>query len=169
MDEVGFSVKRRRRGVGRRAWADPAIEAIRGELRSQTLAVMERTIRVLLVDDQRSVLQGLRMLLELEPDIEVVGEAEDGEAAVRMALEVAPDVVVMDIAMPAMDGIAATVMLKRMSPDSSVVIHSLLDDPETRGRAKAAGAVDFICKQQCTDALPGAIRRAASHGTEQEA
>jgi DNA-binding NarL/FixJ family response regulator len=119
-------------------------------------------IRVLLVDDQQSVRRGLRMRLGLEPDLTVVGEAGDGEAALRMARLVAPDVVVMDVEMPRLDGIAATEQLLRAEPRCAVVVLSLHEDAVTRERAKAAGARGFVSKTRIDDCLLSAIRSAAS-------
>jgi DNA-binding NarL/FixJ family response regulator len=118
-------------------------------------------IRVLLADDQRRVRLGLRMLLELEPDIEVVGEAEDGAVALRLADELDPDVIVMDIRMPVLDGIDATQAMIAGCSRCCVIIHTLHDDEAMRREARIAGAADFISKQQGEDALVSAIRRAA--------
>src|SRR5437763_16909226 len=89
-------------------------------------------IRVVLVDDQPLVRQGLRMRLALEPDISVVGEAGDGATALSLAQDGSPDVVVMDVAMPGMDGIAATAALRRLAPRIAVVIHTLHDDAQAQ-------------------------------------
>ena len=120
-----------------------------------------KPIQDLLVDDEPSVLRGLRMRLGLESDIHVVGEAADGSAAVDMANRLSPDVVLMDINMPVMDGIAATLELAARSPGSAVVILSMHDDHDTADRALAAGAVAFIAKHQVDNALLAAIRAAA--------
>ena len=118
-------------------------------------------IRVLLVDDQAVVRRALRGRLHLEPDLEVVGEASSGSEALTLARELTPDVVLMDIEMPGMDGITATVALLRMVPKTRVVILSIQDDAQTRERALAAGAVAFVEKRGSTDALLSAIRQAA--------
>ena len=120
-----------------------------------------RKIRVLLADDQRRVRIGPRMLLELEPDIDVVAEAEDGAAALRLAAECDPDVIVMDLTMPILDGLAATLALTNACARCAVVIHTMHDDPGARHAAEAAGAAEFVSKQQGEDALVSAIRRAA--------
>jgi DNA-binding NarL/FixJ family response regulator len=108
-------------------------------------------IRLLLVDDQPGTRRGLRMRLELEPDVSVVGEAADGAAALRLAAELNPDVVVMDVAMPIMDGITATKALRRshLADSCSVVILSLYDDAITQARARSGR---------------GRLRRQAPHG-----
>lgn len=102
------------------------------------------------------------MVLGLESDLAVVGEADDGAAALDLARNLAPDVVVMDVAMPAMDGITATIELRRVAPRSAVVVHSLDDDPLTQARAEAAGAVAFVAKHRMEAPLLAAIRLAAA-------
>src|SRR5512137_2901023 len=89
-------------------------------------------IRLLIVDDQPAVRRGLQMRLAVEPDLSVVGEAADGEAALALAQEVCPDVVLMDVEMPHMDGIAAANALRRICPDISVIMLSIHDDADTR-------------------------------------
>src|SRR5262249_158146 len=118
-------------------------------------------IRVLLVDDQTVVRRGLRVLFHLEPDLEVVGEASTGSEALALAQTLMPDVVLMDLQMPEMDGIEATAALRRVVPQSVVVILSIHNDAQTRERAQAAGAVAFVEKRGATDALLSAIRLAA--------
>lgn len=118
-------------------------------------------IRVLLVDDEPKVLRGLRMLLGLEADICVVGEAGDGATAVDLAGRLSADVVLMDVNLPLVDGITATRELAARVPQAAVVILSLHDDRGTIERALAAGAVAFVGKQQIDGDLLGAIRRAA--------
>lgn len=120
-----------------------------------------KPIQVLLVDDEPSILRGLRMRLALEPDIAIVGEATDGSAAVELASRFNPDVVLMDVNMPVMDGIAATRELAARVPGSAVVILSMHDDHATVDRARAAGAVQFVAKQRMDGALVAAIRNAA--------
>jgi DNA-binding NarL/FixJ family response regulator len=122
-------------------------------------------ITILLVDDQPAVRRGLRMRLALEPDVTVVGEADDGAKAVEMAASLDPDVVVMDVEMPGMDGIAACTALQERALRSSVVVLTLYDDAAMRDRALAAGAVAFVGKGEAAEALPVAIRRAAQHSS----
>jgi DNA-binding NarL/FixJ family response regulator len=118
-------------------------------------------IRILLVDDQPSVLRGLRMRLGLERDLEVVGEAYDGSAALDMTASQRPDVILMDIEMPIMDGITATQRIRKNHPRCAVVVLSLHDDEATRRAASEAGAVEFVAKHEIDRALTDAIRHAA--------
>jgi DNA-binding NarL/FixJ family response regulator len=120
-------------------------------------------IRLLLVDDQSTVRRGLVMRLHMEPDIQIVGEASTGREALRLARDLKPDVVLMDVEMPEMDGIEATTALRLAVSQSAVVILSIHDDAQTRGRAQAAGAVAFVEKRGATDSLLAAIRQAARH------
>lgn len=120
-------------------------------------------IRVLLVDDQPAVRRGLLMRLHLEPDIQVIGEASTGREALSLAQALSPDVVLMDVEMPDMDGIEATAALRQAVSASTVVILSIHDDAQTRRRAQAAGAVAFVEKHGATDSLLAAIRQAAQH------
>jgi two-component system response regulator DesR len=120
-------------------------------------------IRLLLVDDQPAVRMGLQMRLDLEPDIVVIGEAADGAAALALALVLQPDVVLMDIEMPIMDGLTAAAVLRTAVPRAAVVIMSLQDDPGTQRHAQANGAVAFVAKHVANETLPQAIRLAAAH------
>ncbi|MEX2247758.1 MAG: response regulator [Dehalococcoidia bacterium] len=128
-------------------------------------------IRILLVDDEQSIRRGLRMRLGLEPDIEVVGEAADGAAAVVAAGAFRPDVVLMDVEMPVMDGIRAAAELHTAAPAAAVVMLSLHDDARTRARARAAGAVDFVAKHEIdavlTQAIRAAVRRRPESGSDE--
>jgi DNA-binding NarL/FixJ family response regulator len=117
-------------------------------------------ITVLLVDDQSAMRSGLRMRLELEPDMAVIGEAGDGATALALVREKRPDVVIMDIEMPGMDGIAATAAIHAAVPESAVVVHSLYDDVATQSRARAAGAIAFVGKHRLEAPLLAAIRQA---------
>lgn len=119
-------------------------------------------IDILLVDDQPTVRKGLRMRLALEPDVQVVGEAGDGVEAVRLAATLRPNVVVMDVEMPGMDGLAATRVLHTAVPESAVVILTLHDDATTRQRAQDAGAAAFVGKHQAADTLPATIHQVAA-------
>ncbi|MFE9323464.1 response regulator [Nocardia sp. NPDC052278] len=120
------------------------------------------TIRILLVDDQRLVRAGLRMLCENADDLEVVGEAATGTDAVRLADRTRPDVVLMDLRMPGMDGIRATATILAAHPATRVLALTTFDDDDHLYPALGAGAVGFLVKDASpTDLLDG-IRRAAS-------
>lgn len=119
-------------------------------------------IRVLLVDDQPATRAGLRMRLTLDPDLAVVGEAGDGAEALTRTVSLAPDVVVMDLALPGVHGLAATSAIRQQAPGSAVVIHTIHDDPVTRREAREAGAAVFVSKFEENGALIRAIRMAAT-------
>ncbi len=118
-----------------------------------------RKVRVLVVDDQEMVRRGLGMRLEIEPDIEVVGEAEDGPGAVDGVAAYAPDVVLMDVVMEGGDGIEATAALRHAYPEVAVVVLTLHDDARTRERAEAAGAAGFVGKHRPEGEMVEEIRR----------
>jgi len=120
-----------------------------------------RTIRLLLVDDQPAIRRGLRIWLALDPKIEVVGEASDGAEAITLARALRPDVVLMDVEMPGMDGISATAALRSVVPQSAVVILTLYDDAATRTLAREAGAAAFVAKHQMEETLLAEVRRVA--------
>jgi pilus assembly protein CpaE len=117
-------------------------------------------IRLVLVDDQATVRQGLKMRLLLEPDITVIGEAGSGKEALALVTQLRPDVVLMDIEMPDMDGIVATSALHSIVPQSATVILSIHSDNITRTRAQKAGAKAFVEKLGSTDELISVIRLA---------
>lgn len=116
-------------------------------------------IKILLVDDQEIVRRGLSMRLGIEPDLEVVGEAEDGAGALDGTTARAPDVVLMDVVMEGVDGIEATAALRLACPEVAIVVLTLQDDEATRGRAVAAGAAGFVGKHQPEGDLIEEIRR----------
>jgi len=119
------------------------------------------TVCVLLVDDHAVVRQGLRLFLGLDPNIEVVGEAGNGEEALTEALRLKPDVVVMDLMMPVMDGITATKALRRALPDTEVIaLTSTLEEHKVNG-AIEAGAISYMLKDASSDTLADAIHAAA--------
>lgn len=120
------------------------------------------SIRILLVDDHAVVRQGLKMFLGLDPDLEVVGEAENGEGAVRLTRELSPDVVLMDLLMPVMDGIAAIAAIRRDFPDTEVIaLTSVLED-EAVMKAMRAGAIGYLLKDTQAEELRRAIKAAAA-------
>lgn len=115
-------------------------------------------ITVGLVDDQAMVRVGLKMILEAEPDIEIVGEAADGADAVALVRDHAPDVVLMDIRMPGMDGLAATAQVIAAHPNARVVILTTFDDDEYVYEALRVGASGFLLKSADGDTLVNAVR-----------
>ncbi len=115
-------------------------------------------INVLLVEDQCLVRAGLRALLDQESDIRVVGEAEDGEEAVRLARELQPDLVLMDVKLPKLDGIAATRRIKELNGNIEVLILSAYEDDETVFQAIQAGASGYVLKDITPTNLVRAIR-----------
>ena len=117
-----------------------------------------KTISVLLADDHMVVREGLRMLVETEGDIEVVGEAKTGREAVDMTLQLHPDVVVMDIAMPLLNGLQATRQILRTAPATKVLILSAHADPEHVEQVVLLGAAGYLIKQTSADILLEAIR-----------
>jgi DNA-binding NarL/FixJ family response regulator len=120
------------------------------------------TISVLLTDDHRVVRQGIRMVLDLDPELEVVGEASNGEEALRQARRLKPDVVLMDLIMPVMDGVKATGEIRRELPDTEVVaLTSVLEDASVTGAMKA-GAIGYLLKNTGGEELRRAIKAAAA-------
>jgi DNA-binding NarL/FixJ family response regulator len=117
-------------------------------------------IRVLLADDHKVVRRGLRGFFELLDDIEVVGEAEDGSQAVELVAALHPDVVLMDLLMPVMDGIAATAEIKARHPDVEVVALTSFIEEERVTAALEAGATGYLLKDADADDVAVAIRRA---------
>ena len=118
-------------------------------------------IRVLIVDDHSVVRQGLRMFLGSDPELEVVGEARDGAEAISLTRQLQPDVVLMDLLMPGMDGIAATRVIRRDLPDAEVVaLTSVLEDVAVID-AMRAGAIGYLLKDTDAHELRRAIKAAA--------
>ena len=118
-------------------------------------------ISVLIADDHKVVRQGLKMVLDLDPELEVVGEAENGEEAARLARRLEPDVVVMDLVMPVMDGVEATRVIRRELPDTQVVaLTSVLEDASVTGAVRA-GAIGYLLKNTGSHELCRAVKAAA--------
>ena len=118
-------------------------------------------VRILIADDHAVVRQGLRMFLALDSELEVVGEAENGREAVERAHALHPDVVLMDLLMPVMDGIAATQAIRHELPDTEVVaLTSVLEDDKVVGAVRA-GAIGYLLKDTEAEELTRAIRAAA--------
>ena len=122
-------------------------------------------IKILIVDDHALLRRGLADLLRYEKDLAVVGEAGDGEAAIRLATELKPNVVIMDLMMPVMDGVEATRQIKATLPDAHVLILTTFGTSADVARAIAAGAEGAIMKDASTDAQLAAIRTVANGGT----
>jgi DNA-binding NarL/FixJ family response regulator len=118
-------------------------------------------IRVLLVDDQSLFREGLRTLLSVQADIEVVAEAGNGEEALRQATQTRPDVVLMDLQMPVLDGVAATRRLRAELPESRVIVLTTFDNDEYVFEGLRAGAVGYLLKDAPSEKLVEAIRAAA--------
>jgi DNA-binding NarL/FixJ family response regulator len=134
--------------------------------RGNALREGEMPIRILVVDDHSVVRQGLKMFLGLDPELEIVGEAENGAEAVKLAAELQPDVVLMDMLMPVMDGIEATKVIRAAQPDTEVIaLTSVLEDAAVVGAIKA-GAIGYLLKDTQSDELRRAIK-AASEGQVQ--
>lgn len=119
-------------------------------------------IRILIADDHAVVRQGLKMFLGLDPEFEVVGEAENGAEALRLAHDLKPDVVLMDLLMPVMDGITAIGEVRRQLPETEVIaLTSVLEDASVVGAIRA-GAIGYLLKDTQSDELCRAIKAAAA-------
>jgi pilus assembly protein CpaE len=126
-------------------------------------------IRVVIVDDIAETRENIRKLLQFEPDVEVVGVARTGREAIEIAKDTKPDVLLMDINMPDMDGIAATEIIRKSVPYTQIVILSIQNDPNYMRRAMLAGARDFLTKPPTIDELNSAIRRAGNNARDERA
>lgn len=115
-------------------------------------------IRVLLVDDQIIIRQGLKSLLESKPDLEIVGDAENGQIAIEQVEALQPDVVLMDIRMPVMDGVAATQLICQRFPRTKVLVLTTFDDDEYVSQAMRFGAMGYLLKDTPSEELAQAIR-----------
>src|SRR5262245_59966041 len=122
-------------------------------------------IRVVIADDHGVVRKGARFLLQQEKDIEVVGEAEDGREAVKLVTAVRPNVLIIDIAMPHLNGIEAAAQVTRINPSINVVMLSMYSDEEFLIRALNAGAKGYLLKDQAEIDLVRAVRTVAQGKT----
>lgn len=118
-------------------------------------------VRVLVVEDMPLLRQGICHLLKTQPDIEVVGEAGDGREAIAKTLETRPDVVLMDVSMPHVDGLEATRQIKRNSPNTKVLVLTIHDEPEYVEALLGAGAAGYLLKSVYGPSLIEAVRLAA--------
>lgn len=125
---------------------------------------MNRKLRILLADDHEVVREGVRSLIAAQPDFEVVGEAGDGETACRLAEQLRPDLVVMDVSMPGMTGDRATMLLKTTCPGTKVLALTVHEDREHLRRLLKAGASGYVLKLATGEELIRAIRVVASGG-----
>jgi two-component system response regulator NreC len=121
-------------------------------------------LRILLADDHVTVRHGLKLLIDGQPDMKVVSEASDGQTALQRALELKPDVVVMDISMPGMNGLVATRQLKQLQPDAAIITLTRHGDDAYLHELLRAGVSGYVLKQSAPAELIQAIRAAAAGG-----
>ncbi len=127
----------------------------------------EDLIKVLIVDDIAETRENIRKLLQFEADFEIVGAARNGQEGIDLANELQPDVILMDINMPDIDGITATEIIREQVPYSQIIILTIQADPNYMRRAMLAGARDFLTKPPAVDEMIGAIRRAGDLAHEE--
>jgi len=123
------------------------------------------SIKILIADDHQLTREGIRSMLEREADMQVLGEAEDGRAATRMTRELGPDLVLMDVCMPEMNGIIATSIIRSGFPKTKVLALSMLDDRRFVYHMLQAGASGYVVKDSSFNELIRAIRRVMQHKT----
>ena len=124
-------------------------------------SIVMKKIRVLLADDHSIVRQGIRVMVEAEPDISVIGEAGDGRQAVQLTVKLKPDVAVLDLAMPLLNGLEATRQIIKQDPSAKVLMLSSYGDNEYVHQVTKAGATGYLLKQTVVDDLVKAIREVA--------
>jgi DNA-binding NarL/FixJ family response regulator len=123
-------------------------------------------ITIVLADDQPAVRAGLRMRLGLEADIQVMDEARDGKEALEVVVRLKPDIAIMDLEMPVMDGLAAARDIQSLAPGTQVILLTIHDDKTTRQRARNAGAAGFISKHADDVLLLNTIRALANRSDD---
>jgi NarL family two-component system response regulator LiaR len=121
---------------------------------------LSKPIRVMLVDDHMMVRRGLATFLKIFDDMQLVGEAESGEAAVKLCAEVIPDVILMDMLMPGMDGAAATRIIQEQFPQIQIIVLTSFKEVELINKALESGAIGYLLKNVMADELAQAIRSA---------
>lgn len=119
-------------------------------------------ITIIIADDQPAVRHGLRMRLSLEPDLQVIGAAQDGNNTLSVVARLKPDIVIMDLEMSIMDGLTATRELLSLVPDCRIIMLTIHDDERTRRQAQDSGAAGFVSKHEGDMVLLDAIRAAAN-------
>jgi DNA-binding NarL/FixJ family response regulator len=125
---------------------------------------MKAPLRIILADDHLTMRHGLKLLIDSQPDMEVVAEASDGDSAVQVTLALSPDIVVMDISMPGSNGLVATRALKQVRPDASIVVLSRHGDDAYLQEFLRAGVAGYVLKQSASAELLQAIRAVAAGG-----
>ena len=121
-------------------------------------------IRVLIADDHKTVLEGLKLIIDAEADMKVVGEASDGREAIRLAEELKPDVLIMDISMPKLNGLVAAAKLKRIAPDIKILTLTRHTDKAYLRELLQAGVSGYVLKQSESNEMLRAIRTVAGGG-----
>jgi len=127
--------------------------------------VGEQSIRVVVADDHDLFREGLRQLLETIPSVQIVGEASDGQEAIRLVADVSPDVILMDINMPRVDGLRATEYIVKHYPETNVIVLTMYQDDEYAIHAIRAGAKSYLLKNSRSDEVIEAIHVAANGGS----
>src|SRR6476620_9617371 len=123
---------------------------------------MEKKLRILLAEDHQTVREGVKLLVNAQPDMEVVGEADDGEAAIKEAERLKPDILIMDISMPGLNGLRATKRLRAMNSNVKILTLSRHTDDGYLQQLLAAGANGYVLKQSAPTNLINAIREVAN-------
>jgi DNA-binding NarL/FixJ family response regulator len=120
-------------------------------------------VRIVLADDHEVVRQGVRRFLETQPSIEICGEAANGKEAVDKALSLKPDIVILDLSMPVMNGVEATRQIRQLLPSTKIIVFSMHDFAQLADTVKQAGADAYVSKSTQVDKLYEAIRRVLSN------